>query len=147
MVLDLVAADRWQAIDAMLDRACAVGAIAASSRDLVRAAVVAREMSLATGLEAGLAIPHGFTPMVPGTVAIVARTAAGVDFQALDGEPTRLIVLLVAPDSDTGRGTHLRLLSSLALALGREEVRRGLLAAPDTQAFTSLLRASLAARP
>lgn len=61
-------------------------------------AVFEREQGLSTGLEHGLAIPHARTDAVTRLVCAVGLKREGLDFDAADGKPTRIVVLVLAPD-------------------------------------------------
>jgi len=83
-----------------------------------RQAVHEREQSMPTGLEHGIAIPHGRTDAVSGLVCAIGRKREGVDFGALDGAPSRIFVLTLAP-----RGAmtpHVQLMAELSQRLGPE---------------------------
>src|SRR5262249_10828116 len=57
-----------------------------------------RERLNSTALGDGVAIPHGKLGGVRQVLAAFGRSAAGVDFSSLDGKPTHLFFLLVAPE-------------------------------------------------
>ncbi len=61
-------------------------------------AVFEREQGLSTGLEHGLAIPHARTDTVARLVCAVGLKREGIDFDAADSKPTRIVVLVLAPD-------------------------------------------------
>jgi len=62
-------------------------------------AVFEREQGLSTGLEFGLAIPHARTDAVSRLVCAVGLKKEGLDFDAADGKPARIVVLVLAPDN------------------------------------------------
>ncbi|MEM1056054.1 MAG: PTS sugar transporter subunit IIA [Bacteroidota bacterium] len=99
--------------------------------DELLAAVEAREAQLSTGVGKGLAFPHARTSAVSETLAAFATLATPIDFDALDGEPVRLVMLIAGTDAD--RREHVRLLSRISRVLSDEATRRRLLAAksPD----------------
>lgn len=72
------------------------GLVADSSQALQ--AVLNREQNLSTGLEYGLALPHARTDAVGQLVCAVGLKREGVDFDAADGRPTRIVVLVLAPE-------------------------------------------------
>lgn len=90
-------------------------------------AVQAREAQLSTGVGQGLAFPHARTSAVQDTVAAFVTLAAPVEFEALDGAPVRLVLLLAGPEGD--RGAHVRLLSRVSRVLAQHQTREALLAA------------------
>jgi fructose-specific phosphotransferase system IIA component len=71
-----------------------------------------RESLGSTGLGNGVAFPHGRSLAIKKLTVLFARSAGGVDFEALDGKPTKVFFLILAP-SDKGAETYLALLSEL----------------------------------
>jgi len=89
-----------------------------SDIELAVADIAERERIGSTGLERGIAFPHGRTDAVKHPVAAVGLSAAGVDFGAADGLPARVIVLLLSPKSS--EEPHLRLMAGIASVLSDE---------------------------
>ena len=77
-----------------------------------------REALGTTGTGSGVAIPHCRIAAAPDTRAVVAIHRSGIAFDAIDGEPVRLLLGLVGPRSDPA--THLRVLASIGRALRDE---------------------------
>jgi len=88
-----------------------------------------RERLNSTALGEGVAIPHGKLPGIKRVFAAFARSRQGVDFQSLDGEPTHLFFLLVAPEDSAG--AHLKALARISRLLKDETFRTRLMQAPD----------------
>ena len=114
VLLDLRASDKWSALQDLCRFAVAEGVIPPASEESVHAAVVARERSLSTGLELGLAVPHAFVTSVAEPVLIAAVAPAGIPWEALDGEPSRFVTLLLAPTTPEARAVHLQTLARLS---------------------------------
>src|SRR5512133_1857783 len=93
----------------------------------IRRAILERERILSTGVGHGFAIPHAKVDALTDIVAAFATTARPIDFQALDGEPVRLIFMLVG--RETHVGTHLKLLSRVSRLMNNETFRAQLLQA------------------
>lgn len=100
--------------------------------DILRA-VREREGVLSTGIGHGVAIPHGKSSALPDLRLAAGRTAAPVGFDALDGEPVRLLFLLVGPESEAG--LHIKALSRISRLVRRESVRERLLSAGTARDF------------
>lgn len=100
-------------------------------------AVRDRETVLSTGIGGGVAIPHAKTDAVSSLRIAAGRTSAGVEYDALDGEPVRLCFLLVGPESDAGG--HVKALSRIARVVRSESVRDRLCAAADAAEFLRVL--------
>lgn len=87
-------------------------------------AVLERESVLSTGIGRGVAVPHGKTPAVPRLMAAMATCPSGLAFEAVDGEPCRILFLLVSnPDNS---GPHIRALAQVARVLNQEKAKRAL---------------------
>ncbi|MFZ0888181.1 MAG: PTS sugar transporter subunit IIA [Candidatus Binataceae bacterium] len=88
-----------------------------------------RERLGSTAIGDGIAIPHGKLRGVNGILGVFARHGAGVDFDSLDGEPTHLFFLLVAPEDSSS--LHLKALARVSRLLKDAEFRERLLKAAD----------------
>jgi nitrogen PTS system EIIA component len=71
-----------------------------------------RERLGSTGIAPGVAIPHGKWPGLPKVIAVVGCHPEGIDFESLDGAPTRLFFLLVSPEESAGQ--HLKALAQVS---------------------------------
>lgn len=78
-------------------------------------ALAAREDLGSTGFGDGVAIPHCRLPAVSEFVVGVVTVPEGCEFQALDGQPVKLFVFIIAPDDASN--AHIRLLSAISQAL------------------------------
>ncbi len=81
-------------------------------RDDVLAAVLAREKVRTTGIGQGLAVPHGKSSGSRNLVMAVGKPAKAIEFDAIDGRPCSLIMLLVSPLDKTG--PHVKALASVS---------------------------------
>ena len=97
-----------------------------------------REKLGSTAIGEGIAIPHGKLPNLDGVVAAFARSREGVDFNSLDGGPTRLFFLLVAPEDSSG--AHLKALARVSRLLRNREFRDRLLGADGADALYQAIR-------
>lgn len=122
--LPAVGCDKWQLIETLTDALVESGQIEAIHRDTVHAALVAREKSMSTGMEQGIAIPHTSVDRVDKTAVALAVIREGIDFEAIDGRPTHLIILLVNPSNRTK--AHIRTLAEIARLLSSAELRAAL---------------------
>jgi PTS system nitrogen regulatory IIA component len=112
-------------------------AVAARHPDIDRARLIEaldeRERLNSTALGEGVAIPHGKLPGLRRVFAAFGRSPAGVDFQSLDGKPTHLFFVLVAPEESAG--AHLKALARISRLLKDEAFRARLREAPDAEAL------------
>jgi len=99
-------------------------------RRQVREAVWQREQSMPTGLRYGVAIPHGRTDAVDRLVCAVGIHKEGVDFQAMDDQPSKLFILTVSPERKAA--PHMQLMATISQLL-TAPVRERLLASSTSQ--------------
>ena len=97
-----------------------------------------RERLNSTALGEGVAIPHGKLSGIKRVFAAFARSKHGVDFHSLDGGPTHLFFLLVAPEDSAG--AHLKALARISRLLKDESFRTRLMQAPDAAALYDTIR-------
>ena len=102
--------------------------------------VLRREAMMSTGIGNGVAIPHGKAKLVDRMVAACGVSPEGIEFESVDGEPARLFILLVAPES--GGALHVKVLANISRLLTEESVRQSLREAPNAEAFVGALRAA-----
>ncbi len=100
-------------------------------------AVLAREAMLSTGVGFGLGLPHAKTTAVRETLAAFAVTASPLPFDAIDGEPVRLLFLLIGPP--TNNSQHIRILARLSRLMNHADLRAQLLEAPDVATVLAIL--------
>ena len=75
-------------------------------------AVIARENLASTGLEMGIAVPHAKTKAVRSLTVAIGISHQGIDFESVDGKPSRLFFLLLAPPDQSG--PHIEALAEIA---------------------------------
>lgn len=97
-----------------------------------------RERLGSTAIGDGIAIPHGKLPGLKGVLAAFGRHPQGVDFESLDGKPTKLFFVLVAPEDSVG--LHLKALARVSRLLKEQSFRNQLMAAPDRQTLYEIIR-------
>ena len=105
-------------------------------RRRLRAALFARERLLSTALAAGVAIPHARLAGLSRMIAAFGRSRDGIAWDAQDGEPTRLFVVLLVPEDACG--AHLKLLAAIARWLRDPGCRTRLMRAPDAMLLDAL---------
>jgi len=113
VIPSLTASTRDGAITEMVTALQAAGAFDPASLPDVVAAVLRREQLGSTGIGRGIAIPHSRHSSVSELVGALAitRRPEGLAFDAIDGEPVYVLVLLVSPQDQPGH--HLRALDSV----------------------------------
>jgi mannitol/fructose-specific phosphotransferase system IIA component (Ntr-type) len=146
LIVGFAPADKWEAIEALVEHLVQRAKLDGTVAPHVLQQVLARERSMSTGMERGIAIPHAAVEEIDSVLAcmgIVAREE-GLAFESIDARPARLIVLLVIPRSQ--KLLHIRTLADVARVLGVESVREALLAAASSEEAWNALGARDAAR-
>ncbi len=87
--------------------------------------LVEREQLGTTGIGDGVAIPHGKLNGLKQPVISFGRSRDGLDFDSMDGQPTHIFFLLVAPDNSSG--VHLQVLAKIAKMLKSNAFRQRLM--------------------
>lgn len=106
-------------------------------RQAVLDALLEREKKMSTGMQYGVAIPHGKTRAVDDLVTAFALRREGVDFASMDGKPSRIFIMTVSPITRTG--PHMEYLAEISKVLSRPRVRRRLLEAESTEEVVAIL--------
>ncbi len=132
----LVALDKRGVIDELVDLLAATGRVANPS--LLKEAVWTRELTRTTGIGHGLAIPHGKCEGMRSLAMAIGKPAAPMDFQAIDGQPVRLVVLLASPPDRTS--DHIQALARISRLMTMDQFRERIYAAGSAPEIYQLLR-------
>jgi mannitol/fructose-specific phosphotransferase system IIA component (Ntr-type) len=132
---DLTGATRDEVLVELIDLLVERGALPKASLALEK--VLEREEKQTTGLGSGIAIPHAVCVDAPDVIAALGLHRAGVDFASVDGEPVRLVILLVVPPNRFQ--AHIRTLAGIARLLNDASLRRQITEAPDAAAVMDIL--------
>ena len=138
IVTDLRAANRWDAIDELIDNLVATAKIKAGDRDAIAAVVKKRESSMSTCIGFGIGIPHASTDLISEVVGALGRSKKGVNFDALDNQPVHLVMLFLVPQGQFQK--HLHTLANIAKLLHKAEFRQALEQAPDAGTMLQVIR-------
>ena len=106
-------------------------------RNKVFDALFARERLGSTALGHGVAIPHGHVKGLKSPLIAVLRVESPVPFESPDGQPIRLLVVLLVPEHASE--VHLEILSELAEFLSDAAVRDNLLSAENPASIYRML--------
>lgn len=110
MLLDLQAQSKEAAIDEMVESLVAHGYV--TDFQIFKDGIMAREAQTSTGLGDGIAMPHSKNAAVKEAVVLFAKSASGLDYESLDGQPTDLFFMIAAPEG--ANDTHLAALADLS---------------------------------
>jgi len=140
ILVDLHGLDKWELIERLTDQFVESGQAPAGWREAILGSLKAREEQSSTGMQDGFAIPHcRMDDPIDSTLISLAVLAEGMDFEAIDGQPTNLVVCLVTPRKQNRE--HLRILAEIAQLFANPEFRAELLAAKDSEQALAIIRA------
>lgn len=135
--LDLRGNTKQEVINEMVDMLIAGGKIPSEHREPVIKAIMDRERKMSTGVQHGVAIPHGKTELIDDLVSAVAIKREGIDFGALDGLPSRIFVMTVSSVLRTG--PHLQYLAEISKLLNVPSLRERILNAASVDELLKIL--------
>ncbi|HEQ4428344.1 TPA: fructose-specific PTS transporter subunit EIIC [Streptococcus pyogenes] len=110
MILDLQAISKEVAIDEMITKLVEKDIV--HDFDVFKKSIMTREEQTSTGLGDGIAMPHSKNIVVDKPAVLFAKSNKGVDYKALDGQPTDLFFMIAAPQG--ANDTHLAALAELS---------------------------------
>jgi len=123
-----------EAVDMLIDLQVKGGNIA--DKEAYKKGILAREEKGSTAVGEGIAIPHAKSEAVKAPSLAAMTVPDGVDYEALDDEPSNLLFMIAAPnDGDV----HLEVLSRLMTILMDEDFRDDLLKAKDADEFLKVI--------
>ncbi len=123
------------AIDQLADLMEAGGNL--SDKEQYKKDVKTREAEGTTGLGDGIATPHAKSAGVAKAGLAAMTIPSGMDFQSLDGKPSRLFFMIAAPDGAADE--HLSILSKLATMIMDPDFKEALIAAKTKEEFLKLI--------
>jgi len=88
-----------------------------SEEDLVKS-IIEREKKMSTGIGEGLAVPHGMIEGGPKIRGVIGISHKGIEYEAIDGKPVRLIVLIATPEAHYDQ--HIQVLAGVAKIFGQD---------------------------
>ncbi|MBR8700200.1 PTS system fructose-specific EIIABC component [Fusobacterium sp. DD29] len=127
--LELKGKTKAEVIDEMVDILYSAGKL--NDKEEYKKAILKREAESSTGLEEGIAVPHAKTSAVKIPSIAFGLSKDGVDYNSLDGEPSKIFFMIAAPAN--AADTHIEVLSKLTTMLLEDEVREKLLNAKTQQ--------------
>ena len=132
----LTGADKQQAIYELIDLLAEHGR--AADVDTIKQAVWQRECTRTTGIGHGIAIPHGKCDCCGDLVMAIGRPEPPIDFQSIDGQPVRIIFLLLSHPDQTG--PHIQMLARISRLMTDEDFRAAIEQAADADEVYRLIQ-------
>lgn len=109
---------------------------AVGNREMALQALMERESSMSTGMDNGVAIPHGKTESVKTLVCAAGLKKEGIDFQSLDGKPAQIFILTLSPVDKPA--PHLEFMATVGRTLNEQGRSRLLACSTDKELFNAL---------
>ncbi|WP_426710797.1 PTS fructose transporter subunit IIABC [Cetobacterium sp. SF1] len=133
--LNLKSTTKNEVIDELIELLFSAGKL--NDKILFKKAILEREAQSSTGLEEGIAIPHGKTSAVKIPSIAFGISRNGIDYDSLDGEPSTLFFMIAAPENATD--SHIETLSQLTTILLDDDIREKLLKAEAPEEIFNIL--------
>ena len=133
--LHLTGRTKSEIIDEMVEILYSAGKLNDKEED--KKEILKREAQSSTGLEEGIAIPHAKTSAVKIPSIAFGLSKEGVDYESLDGEPSKLFFMIAAPANASD--THIEVLSKLTTMLLDDDVREKLLNVTEPKEVLEIL--------
>jgi nitrogen PTS system EIIA component len=137
IVPQITATDRNAALRELASALATAGAIPADAVDEIVEALIKREQNGSTGFGKGVAVPHVKHSKITRVAGTIGRSAAGIDFAALDHQPVFTIFLLLSPENQPQQ--HLQAMNIVFSNLQKDIFRRFLRQSATREAIVDLL--------
>lgn len=135
MDLDGAVSNKEEAIDRLVELMNKTGVL--TDKGTFKKAILDREELGSTGVGEEIAIPHGKTNVVKYAALSVMVVKGGVDYDAIDGLPVKLIFMIAAPDTEDN--VHLDVLGRLSVLLMDEGFKDKLISAKSKEEFLRIV--------
>ncbi|MBW5377259.1 PTS fructose transporter subunit IIA [Brachyspira pilosicoli] len=133
--IDLKGQTKSEIIDEMVDILYNNGKL--NDREEYKKEILKREAQSSTGMEEGIAIPHGKTDAVKIPTVAIGISKKGVDYESLDGKPSHLFFMIAAPANSNN--SHIELLSKITTLLLEDDIREALINAKSKEEVLDIL--------
>ena len=134
--IGIEAEDKDEAFEELTEAFCQVSRL--NIREEILEAIRTRERKMSTGIQKGIAVPHGRVPSIDKVYGILGISRKGIDYDALDGQPVYLLFMLLAPQTESEY--HLRVLKRLAEMLQNPQFFTDLAAQNDPVAANGIIK-------
>ncbi|RKY73528.1 hypothetical protein DRQ00_12385 [candidate division KSB1 bacterium] len=125
VILNLKSNDKTKIIEQLVDTVARVENI--KDKSALLKAILEREELESTGIGMGVAIPHCRTDVTDKIIVAFGRSIPGADFKSLDGKPTHLVFLIIAPEAEKDK--YIKVLARISSLVRRDEFRTALMKA------------------
>jgi len=137
LIAGLEARDKAGTLHEMVARLIEKGAVAEKQSGSLFRALMKREELGSTAIGRGLAVPHAKHSAVPEVVGVLAVSREGVQFDALDGQPVHVVLMVVSPADAADE--HIQVLRMITRLMQDDDFCRFLMAAGDVNTLAELV--------
>lgn len=116
---------RWELIGEMIEVAIKNKDINSADCNEIRESLIEREKSISTAIGNGVAIPHCTSEKIKDVIFIMSIVPKGVDFDSIDNQPVKIIILIVLPKNKLSQ--HIKTLANIAKLMSNENLRQKLI--------------------
>lgn len=134
---DLKGENKQAIITELVDLLVSSGNLPQENRDSVLLDLAEREKAMSTGMQEGIALPHTKTNSVERLISAVGIKRTGVDFNSLDGKPSQIFVLTLAPKNN--QEPYLQFVGEVTKVLINIDNRERILSAPGRSELYSAI--------
>ena len=139
VILDMQARTKEEAIRELLTATAKAGGVAQKDVEAIYKQVLEREKRGSTGLGEGIAIPHvKDCKEVKGLAGAFGRCKQGIKFDAIDGNPVKIMFLILGGEGTAGE--HVKILKTLASLRQNEHFLRFLRDAKDKDGIVDVIK-------
>ena len=134
--IGLEAEDKDEAFEELTDVFCQASHL--NIREEVLEAIRGRERKMSTGIQKGIAVPHGRVASIGKVYGVLGISRQGVDYDALDDQPVYLLFMILAPQTESE--LHLRILKRLAEMLENPQFFTDLASQNDPASASAVIK-------
>lgn len=127
---------KHDALEQLVSFLCNTHTLDASREDVLHA-ILQREADLPTGIGRGIAVPHAKIGHTGEIVGVLGLLDPPVDFDAPDGQPVRLVILIATPETQAHR--HLEVISAITRMLRDDSIRTRLFSAQSSEEIHEII--------
>lgn len=138
VISSLAAREKRAAIEEIVAFMVREGVIPEAVRPAVLKAVFGREDFMSTGMEHGIALPHGVTDAIGEEMAAIGISRDGIPFDSFDEKPAQIVILLLTPTMKAL--TRVRTLAEIAKVVNDAALREALVRAATAEEALKVLR-------
>ncbi|MDR0497113.1 MAG: PTS sugar transporter subunit IIA [Treponema sp.] len=134
--IGLEAEDKDEVFEELVDKFCQIKKT--NDREEILEALWDRESKMSTGIQKGVAIPHGKSGTLENVHGVLGISRKGIEYDALDGQPVYILFMILVPKADSEE--HLRILKRLSELLDNHQFYTELLAQNDPQGASRIIK-------